>query len=158
MSFWSGLKDLFRPQPPVVAFAPDDADHQAAKIQARLTLPSFWRAHEEHGEFGDFLIKVGFPAANEGLEHVWLGRIRREPTGLRGVLENQPAHTLRRMTLGDEVEFSEDQVSDWAYRKGDLWFGHFTTRVMLQHPDSGRLPPDVAAEIKATLSETATET
>ena len=157
MSFWRRLKDLFFPGPPVVAFGPDDAEHDAAKAEARATLPSFWRALESHGEVGDFLIKVGLPAANDGFEHVWLGQIRREPTGFWGVLENQPVHTLRRMRLGDEVEFSEDQVSDWAYRKDELWFGHFTTRVMLKHPDSGQLPPDVAAEIKATLSDTPTE-
>jgi len=158
VSFWRKLVDLFSPEPPLVVFRPDDEEHVAAKAEARAALPSFWRAYEEHGEFGDFLIKVGLPAANEGLEHVWLGRIRREPTGLWGILENQPVHTIRRMKPGDQVEFSEDQVSDWAYRKGGLWFGHFTTRVMLKRPDSGQLPPDLAAEIRATLSETATET
>jgi uncharacterized protein YegJ (DUF2314 family) len=141
----------------VAAFGASDADHESAKAAARATLPSFWRAFEAHGAVGDFILKVGLPAAHESLEHVWVGRIVREPDSLRGVLENQPVHTTRRLRLGDEIEFQEDQISYWAYRTGDLWFGHFTTRLMLDRPADARIPADMAAEVRSTLSDSPIE-
>jgi len=131
-------------------FESDDRDMNAAIAEARRTLPMFWRAYElRAGE--QFTVKVAFDNSEGGREHLWIGNFRRNGDAFTGQLVNAPA-LLPGKKLGDWMEFSEHQISDWSYVKNNRLWGSFTTRVILSRMDPSALP-----ELRAFLSPTPVE-
>jgi uncharacterized protein YegJ (DUF2314 family) len=136
---------------PVVDYSSKDAAMNAAIDEARRTLPMFWADFGHPDRRGTDTLKVAIPDADGGREHIWVNRIARVDGVYTARLANEPAR-LPGLTLGSQIRFAEDQISDWSYeKKGRLW-GSFTTRVML--PD---LDPSDAAQLRAYLSDTPTE-
>lgn len=134
----------------VVDFADDDAEMNAAKAQARQTLPVFWKHLEAHPDI-DHSLKVGLPTASGSLEHIWVANIRPEGDKVLGRLANAPVD-LPGLEAGSPVTFTRDQISDWSYAKDGKMYGHYTTRVIVK-----RLDPAEAAQVVAMLSENPVE-
>ena len=136
---WSSRDD-------VVATNPNDSEMNLAIERARETLPEFWKALSEENE-GDhsFNIKVGLPADNGGVEHIWVDSLSEKGSEIIGVLINVPLH-LSEYKLGDSVSFTTSQVTDWQYFRDGKSEGNHVTKVLLKQMSSEK-----ADEIKKLL-------
>ena len=136
----------------VVNFADSDAKMSAAIAQARKTLPVFWKHLQAHPEMADSnSLKVALPADGGGHEHIWVSHIQAKGDQITGRLANEP-NGLPGMSLGSPVTFKQDQISDWTYKKDGKLYGHYTTRIVIEHID-----PAEAAQVRAVLSENPVE-
>ena len=143
--------DASGPGDDTVRFQERDAVMNAAVEAAQNSLPEFL----DRLDAGDILptdtLKVGF-TVDGGYEHIWINQVARKGDQLSGVLVNEP-NRVPGLHQGSPVTFSVDSVSDWAYQKDGKRWGGYTTRAMLPY-----LAPERAAEIRANLSDTPTET
>lgn len=125
-----------------------DVSH--AGEQARGKLGYFWEHFEkpEDGEY-DFALKAALPRRDgqSGTEDAWLENIARSPEKLVGELSVDPKY-LGDLRRGAIVEFSEKQIIDWAFWRGDKLLGHYTTRVMLP-----RLDQEQASGLRSVLTD-----
>ena len=136
---WSSREDI-------VATDADDPEMNIAIAKARETLPQFWEAlSEENKEDHSFNIKVGLPADNGGVEHIWVDSVSKKGSVMTGILINVPMH-LSRFKLGDSISFSTSQVTDWQYFHNGKSEGNHVTKVLLQ-----RMPSEKANEIREIL-------
>lgn len=133
----------------IVNFGEDDAEMNAAVAAARKTLPVFWKHFRDHPEETSSL-KVALPTAN-GHEHIWVSDVEAKDGKITARLANVP-DALPGLELGSPVTFDEAQISDWAYKKNGKLYGHYTTRIVIQHID-----PAEAAQVRAMLSENPVE-
>lgn len=127
------------PQAEEAQFQRDLSD---ASAKARENLAYFWDhftapAEDEY----DFSLKAALPRSDgqPGDEQVWLEHIAKAPDKLIGDLVRDPAH-LGDLAKGSVVEFQENQITDWAFWRGDQLLGHYTTRILL--PRLGSLEQD----------------
>jgi uncharacterized protein YegJ (DUF2314 family) len=134
-------------QDPVTNFAAADATMNAAMAEAQRTLPMFLgNALNGEGIGRDGTgVKVGLPVASgeDGQEHIWVTPFRLLPDGsLSGYLANEPVD-LGALRIGDRVDFTRDQISDWSVvnQQGKL-FGNYTSRVMHSAGAFGDTPFD----------------
>jgi uncharacterized protein YegJ (DUF2314 family) len=138
-------------QDQIVQFGEDDGEMNAAIAAARKTLPVFWAHLKAHPEESSSL-KVGLPTAS-GHEHIWVSDVQVLSNGkIAARLANEP-DSLPGLELGSPVTFTPDEISDWAYQKNGKLYGHYTTRIVIQHID-----PAEAAQLRAVLSENPVET
>jgi uncharacterized protein YegJ (DUF2314 family) len=104
---------------------------EAAFRRARASLDEFRSAlTAPTSEMGDFALKVAIPTSGGEPEHIWADNITASGDGFTGKLANDPAD-LPGLSLGSAVEIGHSMVSDWAFSKGGVFQGHFTTRVLL---------------------------
>lgn len=117
---------------PLIEVAPDDAAMDAAIASARASLPRFWaRFDTRTPDYSDFMVKAGMTTVSgEGTEHIWIDLTDHRDGKVFGRLANDPVHLGEHLALGSEVEVSEEIISDWGYAKGEVLYGHFTTRVL----------------------------
>lgn len=137
------------PQPdPIIQFSNEDAAMNAAIAEARSTYGQFLAHFEAAGaaDQANYMVKVGLPTADGGVEHIWVDNLRREGGRLSGALANEPAG-LPGMHRGSHVQIDDDLVSDWALITPEGLYGSYTTRVMLPYMD-----PDTAAEVRLMLA------
>ncbi len=153
MRLWNSVKRIFGGHDRVMGFDPTDADLQTSKVQARETLSEFWRSYEVHAAYGDYMLKVALPTTGSGVEHIWVESITRKDGRLSGQLVNRPAYTRDPVQEGDWISFTEDQISDWTYRKDGLFLGQYMTRLMLMHPERDGFTLEAAAAMEASLSK-----
>ena len=113
--------------------SPDDSRVAAATAEAQATLPIFWRLKDESpAGYGGFAVKVGLPTVeHDASEHIWVNDLRRDGDVVTGKLANVPVD-LGDLTVGSEVTFRPDMISDWQYTKDGLLYGHFVTRAVMQ--------------------------
>lgn len=139
-------------QDPIIGYDKDDADMNAAIDEARATLPLFLdEAFNEDGESWDeALVKVAFPTVDGGgmdVEHIWVAPFaEREGGGFTGLLANEPM-AMGDLTVGDQVDFTADMISDWHMTapSGRFW-GSFTSRVMHAQGAFGDTPFEMIFE------------
>jgi uncharacterized protein YegJ (DUF2314 family) len=130
---------------PVFSFADSDPAMNAAIADARRTLPLFLsRAIGPDGESLDgALVKAALPTVNgaNGLEHIWIMPFAlRDDGSVTGLLANEPAE-LGDLAYGDQVDFTQDQISDWSFSSPDgLLYGNYTSRVMFETGAFGDTP------------------
>jgi uncharacterized protein YegJ (DUF2314 family) len=123
-----------RAQDPVTLFADDDVAMTAAITEAQRTLPMFLANvldGEQIGQQGSG-VKVAIAAVQQnGNEHIWVMPFRLWPSGtFSGYLANAPVD-LGPLRIGDRIDFTRDQISDWSFSSGDgLLFGNYSSRVM----------------------------
>lgn len=121
----------------------------AAATQARSHLAYFW-THEQaptDTEY-DFRLKIALPHHGQpGGAEVWLDSVARDGDRLSGQLAAETPD-LPQVKRGDIVEFSEPQITDWAFFSGEKLYGHYTTRVMLP-----RLPPEQADAMRSMFAD-----
>jgi uncharacterized protein YegJ (DUF2314 family) len=123
---------------PAAAEAKYQKDLVAATEQARGKLPYFWEhfAAPEVDEY-DFSLKVAFPRRDgqEGVEDAWVENIARDIGTIKGELMVDPKY-LGELRGGAIMDFSEKQIVDWSFLRGEELIGHYTTRVTLPRMDS----------------------
>ncbi len=112
-------------------------DLATATKNAQAKLPYFWEHFEAPlvDEY-DFSLKAAIPRRDgqPGAEDVWLEYIARGDGKIVGELQIDPRY-LGELREGAVVEFHENQIVDWAFLRGNLLLGHYTTRVMLPRLD-----------------------
>lgn len=125
---------------PTVEVASDDPEMDAAIAEAQRTLPVFLALLDRPpAGAADFVIK--FPLG--GWEHIWVDNLHLEGDRMIGNLANAPAQ--KGHALGEQVDVSLSEISDWGYRdSGGVMQGHRTTRVLLP-----QFPEDLAMAIIA---------
>jgi uncharacterized protein YegJ (DUF2314 family) len=125
----------------------------AATEEARGKLAWFWEHFEtpEIDEY-DFSLKVALPRRDggQGTEDVWVENIARDDERLIGELMVDPLH-LGDLREGAIVDFTEEQVVDWAFLRGEELIGHYTTRVSLP-----RMDPQQAEGLRSMFGENPT--
>ncbi|MCX7900217.1 MAG: DUF2314 domain-containing protein [Methylocystis sp.] len=132
-----------------VEVAGDDAAMKAAMAKARASLPTFWKSFEKPGP-GEaaFNLKVALMAPSKKLEHIWVNSIRRLADGkFAGRIDNTPQE-LPGVKAGDEVTFSEANISDWMFTRNGKIVGNETIRPMLAD-----MPKDEADAYRAMLEK-----
>jgi uncharacterized protein YegJ (DUF2314 family) len=135
----------------------EDARYQkelaAATEEARGQLPYYWEHFEapDVDEY-DFSLKVALPRRDgeQGNEEVWVENIARDDEKLIGELMVDPLY-LGNLREGAIVDFTEGQVIDWAFLRGEELIGHYTTRVSLP-----RMDPEQAEGLRSIFGENPT--
>ena len=122
--------------PLVIPFEDDDAEIQAAMVEARLTVDEFCCALEAGSEAGhDFAVKVGFGDSGER-EFFWIQPVYLRDGNFHGRIANLPmkVHTVE---YGQSVQVAKSDIADWMYISNGKLIGGYTQRVM-----RNRLSPD----------------
>jgi uncharacterized protein YegJ (DUF2314 family) len=125
----------------------DDAEMNAAIVQARASLGTFWRQYE-HPDPGisGLSLKVRITEGRY-TEHFWLIDIQRDGDTLSGVVNNDP-ELVHNVKLGQRYQFGATDISDWMYLHNDKIVGNLTLRVLLNH-----MSPEEAAGYRAMLEK-----
>lgn len=111
--------------------ASDDAEMAAAIAKARSSLDEFLALSETPPPgTGKFKLKVMIVDGN-ATEHFWVIPFKQTGNGFVGILANEP-EIVRNVVLGQNVEFTRDDISDWGYTKNGRQVGSFTVCVMLK--------------------------
>lgn len=114
-----------------VIFTSDDPEMAVATAQALASLDEFLALAEAPPSGTDrFKLKVEVRDGDIS-EHFWVIPFRRTETGFVGILANQP-EAVRNVVLGQNIEFTRDDVSDWGYRRDGRQVGSFTVCVMFK--------------------------
>ncbi len=123
-----------------------DAEMEAAKAQARATLPQFWErlANPAAGEEG-FALKVALPYGTNNTEHIWTKDVERTDGRITGVINNVP-RDVKGVRIGQRIDIAEVQISDWMFLRNGKMVGNYTLRPLLK-----RMPPKDAARYRAML-------
>lgn len=125
----------------------------AATEQAREKLPWFWEHFDapEVDEY-DFSLRVAMTRRDgePGNEDVWVENLARGDDKLVGELMVDSKY-LGGLKEGAIIEFSENQVVDWAFLRGEELIGHYTTRVSLP-----RMDPEQAEGLRSIFGENPT--
>ncbi|AZO11868.1 MULTISPECIES: DUF2314 domain-containing protein [unclassified Mesorhizobium] len=115
----------------VTIFAPGDPEMAAATQKALASLDEFLAlADAPPPGTSRFKLKVKIKDGNV-TEHFWVVPFRRTETGFVGILSNQPAE-VHTVVLGQIIEFTRNDISDWGYTKAGHQVGSFTVCVMLK--------------------------
>ncbi|MER8376436.1 DUF2314 domain-containing protein [Mesorhizobium sp. M1406] len=114
-----------------VIFTPDDPEMAAATAQALASLDDFL-ALSEAPPSGTDRFKLKFKVRDGKVsEHFWVIPFRRTETGFVGILANQP-EAVHNVVLGQNIEFTRGDISDWGYTRGGHQVGSFTVCVMFK--------------------------
>ncbi|MER9348043.1 DUF2314 domain-containing protein [Mesorhizobium sp. M0227] len=112
-----------------IMFTEDDPEMAAATAQALASLDEFLALSEAPSSDTDrFKLKVKVRDGNVS-EHFWVIPFRRTETGFVGILANQPEQ-VRNVVLGQNIEFTRNDISDWGYMRAGHQVGSFTVCVM----------------------------
>ena len=113
----------------VTIFAPGDPEMAAATQLALSSLDKFLALAEAPPPgTSRFKLKVKVKDGNV-TEHFWVVPFRRTENGFVGILSNQPAE-VRNVVLGQNIEFTRSDISDWGYTRDGHQVGSFTVCVM----------------------------
>lgn len=115
----------------VISVEDDDPEMVAAIAKARGTLPQFWQVYEkrERGET-DFALKVSI-TDKAGTEHFWATDIERRDGRTMGTINNDP-NIVSSVKLGDRIELTMANISDWLYMRDGKMVGNETLRPLLK--------------------------
>ena len=103
----------------------DQAVMDRAYAKARETHQEFVAALQDPKQTMEvFAIKKPF-----GKEHIWLNEVTWDGSKFSAVVNNEPVDTSE-VKLGDRVEVSPDEISDWMYVEGGALKGGYTIRVL----------------------------
>ncbi|MEI9400989.1 YegJ family protein [Mesorhizobium argentiipisi] len=111
--------------------ASDDAEMAAAIEKARSSLDEFLNLSDAPPPGTDkFKLKVMI-VDGKATEHFWVIPFKRTANGFVGILANEP-EIVRNVVLGQNIEFTRDDISDWGYTRNGRQVGSFTVCVMLK--------------------------
>jgi uncharacterized protein YegJ (DUF2314 family) len=114
-----------------VMFATDDPEMAVATAKALASLDAFLALAEAPPSGADrFKLKIEVRDGDIS-EHFWVIPFRRTETGFVGILANQP-EAVSNVFLGQNIEFTRDDISDWGYRLDGRQVGSFTVCVMFK--------------------------
>jgi len=124
-----------------------DAEMAAAIGKARASLPAFWASYAspKPSEEGHSL-KVRFPYGSNSHEHIWMAEVKKLEGGrYSGRFANEPVH-LPGKHVGDQVEFTDADISDWMFMRNGKIVGGETIRPLLKS-----MPKAEAAALRARM-------
>ena len=133
---------------PIVDVRTTDPEMNAAITRGRGTLPTFWASYEapKPSEAGHAL-KVRF-STRKGGEHIWIAEVKKLPNGAySGRFANEP-RDLPGKHAGDEVKFSEADISDWMFMRNGKIVGGETIKPTLKS-----LPKADADALRARMEQ-----
>lgn len=105
----------------------EDPSMNAAIIKAKSTIDEFDQAlMSNNTSYSDFAIKKRYNAP-EGGEHMWIGVIKMEDGGYRGVVNND-AESTKEVKFGDTVLVRKEEITDWMYLDNNVLKGGYTIR------------------------------
>lgn len=111
-----------------------DPGMRGAMSRARAELPSFYdRLAYPASDEGEFMVAYdAIPGKAEEL--VWIDGIVRSGQSITGVVRTEVQRA--RVDTGDRVTIASARILDWAYRKGKVMQGSYTTRVLISRMSS----------------------
>ncbi|OKO76558.1 hypothetical protein AC629_32695 [Bradyrhizobium sp. NAS80.1] len=133
---------------PIVDVCTTDPEMNAAIARARGSLPTFWASYDapKPSETGHSL-KLHFSTRRRG-EHIWIAEVKKLPNGAySGLFANEP-RDLPGKRAGDEVKFSEADISDWMFMRNGKIVGGETIKPTLKS-----LPKADADAIRARMEQ-----
>jgi uncharacterized protein YegJ (DUF2314 family) len=133
---------------PIVDVRTTDPEMNTAIARARGTLPTFWASYEapKPSETGHSL-KVRF-STRRGGEHIWMAEVKKQPDGTyTGLFANEP-RDLPGKRAGDQVRFSEADISDWMFMRNGKIVGGETIKPTLKS-----LPKADADALRARMEQ-----
>jgi uncharacterized protein YegJ (DUF2314 family) len=124
-----------------------DAEMAAAVGKARASLAAFWASYESpKPSEGGYSLKVRFPYGNNSHEHIWMAEVKKLDGGRYSArFANAPVH-LPGKRLGDQVEFTEADISDWMFMRNGKIVGGETIKPLLKS-----MPKAEAAALRARM-------
>ena len=130
----------------VISVEDDDPEMVAAIAKARETLPQFWQVYDkrERGET-DFALKVSI-TDKAGTEHFWTTDIERRDGRTMGTINNDP-NIVSSVKLGDRIELTMANISDWLYMRDGKMVGNETLRPLLK-----TMPADEAEKLRSMMA------
>jgi len=134
---------------PVIDLSSGNAEMNAAIAKGRATLPTFWASYDapKPSETGHSL-KVRFPNPKNNGEHIWIAEVKKLPNGTySGLFANEP-RDLPGKRAGDEVKFSEADISDWMFMRNGKIVGGETIKPTLKS-----LPKADADALRARMEQ-----
>ena len=131
----------------VVNVAPENPEVLGAIAHARSTLPAFWQVFErpEGGE-SNFALKV-LVTDKAGAEYFWATHIARRDGKILGTIDNDPK-IVGNVKLGDRIEISEGDISDWLYMRNEKMVGNHTVKPLFK-----RMPASEVERIRKMLAD-----
>lgn len=106
-----------------------DAEMNKVIIEAKQTLPEFYKALESRSADQDsFAIKIHFKVNNDG-EHIWINGLFKRNGEYFGVVDNLPDLT-KEVKQGDTIKIDSSRVSDWMYLDNGELKGGYTIRLL----------------------------
>lgn len=122
-----------------------DEEMAIATKTARVSLDHFWQTlAQPHSGEHSFNLKVRLSDGNQ-VEHLWLQNPERTAGRMFGTINNDPVH-VKNVKLGQRIEFTEDQISDWMFVRADKIVGNYTVRALFKF-----MPKEGADEYKEIL-------
>jgi uncharacterized protein YegJ (DUF2314 family) len=116
-------------EPDVEFVAEEDTAMNTAMATARSTLDQFVvRLTHPGPSQRDPSLKIRI-SEGEIVEHIWATDIRYEDGRFSGRINNEPLD-ITRVRLGDSIDVTPDQVSDWMVVDGGRLVGGYTIRVL----------------------------
>jgi uncharacterized protein YegJ (DUF2314 family) len=131
----------------IVDVAADDPEMNAAIAKARATLPTFWQVFErrERGD-SDFSLKVKVTDPRV-TEYFWVTDIARLDGKIMGTIDND-AMIVASVKLGDRIEISDADISDWLYMRKGKMVGNHTVRPLFK-----KMPASEVERMKHMLAD-----
>lgn len=108
----------------------NDEEMNSAIEKARQSVSQFWSAFESgDATLSTFALKMAFPDAIGGHEHIWIVDLTREDNEYYGIVGNEPVNTTH-VVIGQRIKIEESRISDWMYLKDNVLQGGYTLRVL----------------------------
>ena len=133
----------------LVSIDSQDAAMDLAIAEARQTLPVFWTLFDQYPEYSEaFGMKIGLPAKDGELEHIWVYDLQHDGETYSGKIANDPYNLVGTIKKDDPITFSASQVSDWSIWSEGKQYGGFTIRVLADALDNA-----TGEEMRASLHD-----
>ena len=125
----------------------NDPEMTAAIAKARETLPAFWEAFDKRARGENrFALKVRI-TDKRGTEYFWVTGIERRDERIFGTINNDP-NIVASVKLGERIEISEVDISDWLYMRDGKMVGNRTVRPLFK-----KMPKADVERIKSMLAD-----
>jgi uncharacterized protein YegJ (DUF2314 family) len=124
-----------------------DPEMAVAIGKARASLPAFWASYDNpKSSEGGHSLKVRFPYGSNSHEHIWMAEVKKLADGrYSGRFANALVHLPGRR-IGDLVEFTEADISDWMFMRNGKIAGGATIWPVLKS-----MPKAEAAALRARM-------
>lgn len=114
----------------VVLVAKDDPEMAAARNKARDTLPEFFAAARQPAPAMRVFSLQVMVRDGDAVEYFWIRDFAANGNRFSGKIDNTP-RTVRNVTAGQVIEFSENEIFDWMYMDGARMKGNYSACVLL---------------------------
>ena len=115
------------PFAPVINLEDTDELLRESVATAKERWPEFKAAFAERDAGQSFSVKAPI-SVDDNTEFIWVNVEEISDGKVTGTLGNEPVD-LGNLRLGSTVTFSENDVNDWTYSKGDEFVGLFSANV-----------------------------